>query len=118
MNLAVSMKLMKLKYREVKEVRDRKLTEQGSICPLCNTEILEGEEALDHCHETGHVRMVLHRACNTAEGKILHWIRRSRGTDKVDFLHSLINYWQQDYTGNPEHPSHGRKRTRRKKRKT
>jgi hypothetical protein len=75
---------------------------------------MDGEGAYDHCHETGHLRDVLHLACNSAEGKILHWAgRRSRGDDPDFFLRNLLKYWKKDYSKNPLHPSHGKPRRKR-----
>ena len=47
--------------------------EQGGICPLCNKHIdltEKGAAVMDHCHESGQVRGILHRSCNAAEGKV------------------------------------------------
>lgn len=111
---------MQLKHREIKEHRAKQLKRQRGICPLCNTPILEGEDTLDHCHDSGHVRAVLHRSCNSAEGKIKQWAGpRSRGDDPQDFLRRTLRYWNKDYSQNPLHPTHGkpRRRKRRAKRK-
>ena len=97
---------MKLKRHEVKQYRETLLREQDYICPLCGTEIFEGEDTLDHDHRTGHVRRVLHRACNTAEGKILSWCSRSRAEIPTDLLCNILEYWGKDYSGNPVHPHH------------
>jgi hypothetical protein len=110
---------MKMKASEIKAYRENQLRRQKGICPLCLTPIEVEEATLDHCHVTGHVRQVLHRACNSAEGKILHWAGvRSRGDDPVLFLKNLLVYWAKSYTRNPLHPTHGkpvrRKRRRRK----
>jgi hypothetical protein len=46
----------------------RMLTGQGSRCALCQTElVLYGDcpPVVDHCHETGKVRGLLCRACNS-----------------------------------------------------
>lgn len=97
---------MRLKVKEKKEFREKLLKDQNRICPLCLTEILVGEDTLDHCHETGRVRRVLHRSCNQVEGRILSWIRRSRSTDHQQFLEQLVQYWRTDYSEMPLHPSH------------
>lgn len=97
---------MRLKSKEIKKYRAELLREQKSICPLCETPILPGEDTLDHDHGTGHIRRVLHRSCNHAEGRILSWIKRSRGTDPVSFLQNMAEYWLDDYTRNPIHPTH------------
>ncbi len=96
----------KLKQSEIKALREQKLYEQNSVCPLCGTEILPEEAVLDHCHDSGHVRMVLHRACNAAEGRILNWVRRSRAIDTKKFLFNIISYISEDWSHNPVHPNY------------
>lgn len=49
--------------------------------------------------------MVLHRNCNSIEGRILHWARRS-GVDPVSFLANVLEYIQRDWEHNPFHPQH------------
>jgi hypothetical protein len=97
---------VRLKRAEVKSLRLRLLAEQDYICPLCGEEIFEGEDTLDHDHKTGHVRRVLHRACNTAEGKVLSWCHRSNATFPEDFLFNLLQYWGEAYDHHPIHPNH------------
>lgn len=98
----------KLKIREVREYRKKLLHEQKNICPLCSTEIFPGEDTLDHNHETGHVRKVLHRSCNQVEGRILSWIRRSRASkgEELKFLKNLVRYWSTECIQTPIHPNH------------
>jgi len=106
-----------LKQREIKEYRESLLKKQRGICPLCREEIQLEEATLDHCHETGRVRQVLHRSCNAGEGRVLAWAgRRSRGNDADLWLRNLLRYWKKNYTNNPIHPVHGRKRPRKRKR--
>ena len=108
---------MKLKTSEIKGYREQQLKKQRGICPLCKTAIKPEEATLDHCHKEGHVRQVLHRSCNGAEGRILSWAgKRSRGDDPVEFLRAVIRYWQKDFSKNPLHPTHGVPRKRRKRR--
>jgi len=95
----------RLKPREVAEWRERFLKKQNNTCPLCARRILPHEAALDHDHTTGLIRRTLHRNCNSVEGRILHWARRS-GCSPAVFLKNLLEYWDVDYTGNPLHPNH------------
>lgn len=109
----------RLQAKELKEYREKQLHSQKNICPLCETEVLPEEATLDHCHVTGHVRQVLHRSCNAAEGRILSWAgRRSRGDDPVKFLKNLLKYWGKSYLKNPIHPIHGKKRKRKRRART
>ena len=101
-------KLIQLKSKEVKELRDKILQEQNGICPLCKMLIKEGEEALDHQHKTkaenigesgaGLIRGVLCRNCNVAEGRILHQYKRAGVYLKnfPDFLRNLADYLEED----------------------
>ena len=107
-----------LRPKDILPLRLKKIQEQANVCPLCELELLPEDAALDHCHTTEHVRQVLHRSCNSAEGKILHWAgQRSKGDDPVEFVSNLLGYWQQDYTDRPLHPTHGKPRKRRAKRR-
>lgn len=95
---------MKLAYKDIQEYRYR-AWRSNPKCPLCSKRILKRDAVLDHCHDTGHIRGVLHRNCNSIEGRILQWARRS-GIGRVEFLYSLLDYWDWDYSDNPIHPTH------------
>ena len=97
---------MRLKVKEKAEYREELLKQQGGVCPLCGTEITKEEATLDHDHDTGKIRRVLHRSCNQVEGRILSWVRRSRSQDPVYFIKALVEYWENDYRTMPIHPSH------------
>lgn len=97
---------MRLKQSEIKKYREEQLKRQNGICPLCTTKILKSEATLDHDHETGKIRQVLHRSCNQSEGRILSWANRSRGTNPKQFVRKLVEYWEVEYSGNPDHPKH------------
>lgn len=99
--------MTRIKASEVAELRRELLEQQDYICPLCDKQIIEGQDVLDHDHETGHVRGVLHRACNHSEGRVLGWIRRTgKQNDPVKVLKNLYEYWIQDYSRNPLHHTH------------
>ena len=95
----------KLKSNEKAAYRAEQLDKQGGVCPLCENEIPEGQDTLDHCHDTGHVRKVLCRNCNSIEGRVKHWASRVQ-CDAQQWLNNLMWYWNQDYTNNPVYPSH------------
>lgn len=76
------------------------------MCPLCNTPIKPEEAALDHSHKTGHIRRVLHKSCNGAEGRVMKWACSSRSLDPLYFLNNLINYHALDFSDMPLHPKH------------
>lgn len=78
------------------------LAEQGGLCPLCGHPIdlrIPKEGVVDHNHDTGEVRGVLHRSCNAAEGKaanaIGHWGSKSMAyPDIIAFAERLVAYWK------------------------
>lgn len=107
---------MKLKHKQIPEQRSRRLKKQRSKCPLCKRYIRKDQATMDHDHATGRLRMVLHRNCNSVEGRVLHWARRS-GIAPEKYLRALLEYWEQDYSSNPLHPTHGKKRKRRRRKK-
>lgn len=75
-------------------------TVQGGLCPLCGLAIditKKGEGVLDHDHDTGEIRGVLHRSCNAAEGKISNaaarWGAKSSSyADIIQYLESVVRY--------------------------
>ena len=98
---------MKLKYSEIAELRAKLHKAQSGLCCLCGNKISIKDAVLDHDHETGHVRGVLHRQCNHAEGRIISWIRRTgKHNEPIDFLERLTKYWKKSHTENPIHPTH------------
>jgi len=104
---ALSDALNKLKSKDIRKYRETQLRKQNSICPLCGTRIKFDDAVLDHNHQNGEVRMVLHRQCNQVEGRVLSWITRTgKGVHPVEFLQNLLKYWDQDYSKNPLHPTH------------
>jgi hypothetical protein len=68
---------MKLKHLEVKPFREQQFAKQGGICVLCDQAITD-QPVLDHDHDTGIIRGVLHRGCNALLGKIENNMARNR----------------------------------------
>lgn len=97
--------------------------EQGGMCPLCQTEIdlrIKGEGVVDHSHDTGEIRGVLHRSCNAAEGKITNAAARwgcksSKYEDIIPYLENLVAYLKRAGTGRmyPMHKTPDEKKTAR-----
>ena len=97
----------RLKPKEVPDIRKRLLKAQNNICPLCGCTIRPDQAVLDHDHETGRVRAVLHRQCNQVEGRVLSWTSRTgQSTTAYQFLKRMLSYWEQDYEQNPLHPTY------------
>jgi hypothetical protein len=98
--------LNRIKQSEVQGIRERMLKEQKGICPLCGYPI-DSDPVLDHCHDTGKIRGVLHRQCNHAEGRVLDWIKRTgKRVNPLAFIKSLAAYWSTDFSKNPYHYTH------------
>ena len=97
---------IKLKQKDIAAYRADQIRFQQGICPLCLTELLPEEACLDHDHDTGYVRFALHRSCNSAEGRIVSWAKRSRASDPYFFLKNLYDLHRKDYSNNPIHPAH------------
>lgn len=80
---------------------------QQNLCPLCGKFIdinIKGEAVIDHDHDTGEIRGILHRSCNSAEGKIANaagkWGAKSmKYTDIVPFLKRVVTYLEQPGVG-------------------
>lgn len=87
-------------------IRHLKVVQDGK-CPLCGLEIdmrIKGEGVIDHDHDTGEIRGVLHRSCNAAEGKISNAAARwgcksSSYADIISYLERLVQYLKQPGTG-------------------
>ena len=78
-------------------------TKQGGNCAICGKPISlqvmgnTSDYVVDHCHETGEIRGVLHRSCNAAEGKVTNaagrWGAKStKYSDIIPFLQQLVQY--------------------------
>ena len=97
---------MRLKQKDLAKYREGLSKAQNGHCSLCMHPIKEGMACLDHDHKTGHVRTVLCKPCNTAEGKILGWCIRSGSRLPLAFIQRLALYWDIDFTDMPYHPKH------------
>ena len=79
------------------------IKKQGGICPLCKKEISlqvmgnKSDYVVDHCHESGLIRAVLHRSCNASEGRVANaagrWGAKSmQYSEIIPYLRSLVEY--------------------------
>ena len=106
-------RLVKLARSGMRSYVHRLHKEQGGLCPLCRAPIdltIKGEGVLDHDHDTGRIRGVLHRSCNAAEGKISNaaarWGAKSSSyADIIPYLENLVRYLKAEPT-NMIYPMH------------
>lgn len=84
------------------------VTKQNRNCAVCGKPIdmtltgVKADMVVDHCHETGLVRGVLHKSCNSAEGKVVNaagrWGAKStQYADVIPFLENLLRYLKESY---------------------
>ena len=109
---------MKLKYSEVKPLRERLLLEQTGCCALCQQPVSD-DAVLDHCHKTGIIRGVLHRGCNALLGKIENNMSRNRvDLDRLSKIaENLISYIVADAKSELLHPTYKTPEEKKLKRK-
>ena len=94
-------------------------TKQDGLCAICQKPIdlqvmgNKSDYVVDHCHETGEIRGVLHRSCNAAEGKVVNaagrWGAKStKYADIIPFLDQLVQYLKksQDFGTGLMYPDH------------
>ena len=104
-------------------------SKQGGVCPICGEPInltVKGNKSdyvVDHDHETGEIRGVLHRSCNAAEGKVANaagrWGAKStKYKDIIPWLKNLIKYLESPGAGviYPDHKTPEEKEAARKQR--
>ncbi len=95
--------LQKIPRSQLQSVMFMLWQQQGGKCAICGNKIdvtIRGRTSdyvVDHCHETGEIRGVLHRSCNAAEGKVANaagrWGAKStKYEDIIPFLERLIAY--------------------------
>lgn len=80
---------------------------QGGLCPLCGKEIdikIPREGVMDHDHDSGEVRGILHRSCNAAEGKVANAAGQwgAKATDYpsiIRWLEAMLVYLKAPGTG-------------------
>lgn len=86
------------KQSEILRIKNELLEKQNWICPLCQLDlrdVIPRNICLDHDHDTGMIRGVLCRNCNSMEGKIHGCIRRAkRQLTKKQWFKHLVKYWK------------------------
>ena len=100
--------MKRLKNSQIAPVRNKLITKQKKICPLCDKK--KTSWALDHNHDTGYIRDALCTNCNGMEGKIFNLAVRCVGkTGVLEFLKRLVAYHERHLTpqhGGYFHPTH------------
>lgn len=85
-------------------------SKQGGVCPICGQPIKfqvmgnKSDYVVDHDHETGEIRGVLHRSCNAAEGKVTNaagrWGAKStKYSAIIPWLENMLKYLKSEGTG-------------------
>jgi len=83
------------------------LQAQHGLCAICNLPIdyvSKTDMVVDHDHNTGEIRGVLHRTCNTGEGKVKNLVTRwgARTADlqaTIKWLEGLVQYYRKGGVG-------------------
>lgn len=85
---AVAERVRRQNYRQsygiTIEQYDEMLAAQGGLCAICRGECPTGKRlGVDHCHETGKVRGLLCKSCNTGIGSL---------ADSIECLEAALAY--------------------------
>lgn len=113
--------MRRISKSEIQPVRLRQWAKQDKICPLCLREIVRENTVLDHDHDTGECRAVLHRGCNAILGKLEN-ARNINGLQDQEawenWLANVAKYIQEAKMGvaHPTHKTEEEKRLLRNKR--
>lgn len=94
--------MTRLTRTELAAWRSTQLARQGYRCALCKLPLNESEAVADHDHNTGHLRAVLHRGCNSMLGHIENNAKRYALRSVPAFLNGAAAYLQAHVT-----PQHG-----------
>ena len=88
------------------KIRQLKVVQEGN-CAICGKHVdltIEREGVVDHNHDTGEIRGVLHRSCNAGEGKVAgaagSWGAKSMSYPAIiAWLRQLLAYYERPGTG-------------------
>ena len=109
--------MQRITRSQVKPVTMALLDRQKGLCAVCHLKIdktvvgHKSDYCLDHCHETGEIRGVLHRSCNAALGKIDNaagrWGAKSmKYSEIVPYLQNVVNYYTNTASTGMIYPDH------------
>ena len=101
---------LQLKASDISVLRTKLAARQDHKCAICHRPFTARDRpVLDHDHDTGYIRGVLHASCNGAEGKIkVKALRSHKGVPAIQFLIGLGEYLATHATPQLDiiHPSH------------
>lgn len=95
-----------LRPSDIPSIRCELLEQQRYQCAICSCAVGHSSP-VDHDHDTGRVRGVLCRTCNTNEGKVkaaCRYMARVTHLSRIDYVQwfiNLVKYW----TLHKDHPS-------------
>ena len=129
----MSVRAIKLPRSSMRAWTIGQIKKQGGVCPVCkksiNMQVMgnKSDYVVDHCHESGLIRAVLHRSCNSAEGKVVNaagrWGAKSiKYSEVIPYLKNLVEYleYHQENPSSllyPDHKSDEQKQELAKKRR-
>jgi len=92
---------MKMKQKDIPEIRKMLINKQNGICPICGKNLTRTaaiNQVIDHDHKTGYVRAVVHRGCNKVEGSVINtimrWGKAGSMTAVIETCQRLIDFWK------------------------
>ncbi len=95
---------------QVESVRKQLQDKQGNKCAICGKPFTSRDKpVLDHDHDTGFIRGVLHNSCNGIEGKVKTKAYMShKGVSPHEYIIGLGKYLEHHSTPkvNLIHPTH------------
>lgn len=89
--------MKRITTKELTLLREQLLAQQNNRCALCQEIIEPGKAVLDHHHQSGQIRAVLHRGCNSLEGIIQNNLARNLITPErlARILSNFVHYQKQ-----------------------
>ncbi|MCK5923836.1 MAG: hypothetical protein KAG66_23075 [Methylococcales bacterium] len=97
------MRVRHLKKSELKTIRLQLLERQNHACSICRNVLAAKDSVMDHDHDTGVVRGIVHRSCNRSEGYALQLTRFMKLTrSKFTALRNILDYWERTDSGCPD----------------
>lgn len=101
--------LKKIKQSDIPQIRKILIARQRGVCPICGKDLTRTRPVnlvVDHDHQTGVIRAVLHRGCNGLDGKVLRftktWGKAKTLQDVIATLKRLIQFWELHITPQTE----------------